>query len=290
MAHDVFISYSSQDKPVADAICAALEARRIRCWIAPRDVPAGVFYAAALVNAISRSRLMVLVFSSSSNNSLQVVREVERAASRALPIIPFRIEDTPLCESLEFLISGRHWLDALTPPLEKHIQELCESVERWLSNGAVADDSALLKQIRELSKRFYAEPLDDRIQTTARIAEIANKVKREPIKQLCRSEKRGERVAGFICLGVHLGAGIPACERTEITAILELGIRDKQSRVRFRALEASACDPGIARRLLKTYRWMAENDENAAIRELAVSLQGPLQAPQSDAGPGETQG
>jgi len=42
MAHDVFLSYSSQDKPIADAVCAALEAKKIRCWIAPRDVLAGV--------------------------------------------------------------------------------------------------------------------------------------------------------------------------------------------------------------------------------------------------------
>jgi hypothetical protein len=35
---NVFISYSSQDKPTADAACAALEAANIRCWIAPRDI------------------------------------------------------------------------------------------------------------------------------------------------------------------------------------------------------------------------------------------------------------
>ncbi|WP_423948599.1 toll/interleukin-1 receptor domain-containing protein, partial [Candidatus Binatus sp.] len=38
MAHDVFISHSARDKPYADAICAKLESRGIRCWIAPRDV------------------------------------------------------------------------------------------------------------------------------------------------------------------------------------------------------------------------------------------------------------
>jgi hypothetical protein len=30
MAHDVFISYSSKDKPTADAICAILESKEIR--------------------------------------------------------------------------------------------------------------------------------------------------------------------------------------------------------------------------------------------------------------------
>ena len=44
MAHDVFISHSSKDKPIADAICANLEGTGIRCWIAPRDIaPSEVF-------------------------------------------------------------------------------------------------------------------------------------------------------------------------------------------------------------------------------------------------------
>lgn len=45
MAHDIFISYSTQDKAVADAVCATLEKNKIRCWIAPRDVIPGMSYA-----------------------------------------------------------------------------------------------------------------------------------------------------------------------------------------------------------------------------------------------------
>ena len=52
VAHDVFISYSSQDKPVADAVCAGLEAAKIRCWIAPRDVRPGMDYASEIIEAI----------------------------------------------------------------------------------------------------------------------------------------------------------------------------------------------------------------------------------------------
>ena len=79
MAHDVFISYSSQDKVIADSVCATLESRKIRCWIAPRDVAPGQSWAAALVNAISSSRVFVLVFSEGSNKSMQVIREVGEA-------------------------------------------------------------------------------------------------------------------------------------------------------------------------------------------------------------------
>jgi hypothetical protein len=134
MAHDVFISYSSKDKPVADAACATLESNGVRCWIAPRDVAPGVAYAESLVNGLSNSRVMVLVFSANSNRSPQVLREVERAVSKGLPILPLRIEDVPMSQAMEYYISSQHWLDALTPPLERHLSRLCESVKALLSS------------------------------------------------------------------------------------------------------------------------------------------------------------
>jgi hypothetical protein len=138
MAHDVFISYSAEDKPTADAVCATLEARRIRCWIAPRDILPGVSYAEALIDAIGQSRLMVLVFSSHSNKSPHVMREVERAASNGIAILPLRIEDVTPSKSMGYFISRTHWLDALTPPLEKHLQQLADTVQLLLAKAGRA--------------------------------------------------------------------------------------------------------------------------------------------------------
>lgn len=102
MAHDVFISYCTRDKPTADAVCATLESRGVRCWIAPRDVLVGEQYAGALVRALRASQLIVLIFSSGANESEHVLREVERAASRGLPIIPLRIENVLPSEETMF--------------------------------------------------------------------------------------------------------------------------------------------------------------------------------------------
>jgi hypothetical protein len=132
-SHDVFISYSSKDKPTADAVCAILEQRGVRCWITPRDVLPGQEWAGSIIRAINGARAMVLIFSAASNASPQVLREVERAVHAGAPIIPFRIEDTPPSESLEYFISTPHWLDALTPPLEEHAIRLADSVKRLLS-------------------------------------------------------------------------------------------------------------------------------------------------------------
>ncbi len=132
MAHDVFISYSSQDKPIADAVCAGLEASGIRCWIAPRDVQPGLSFAGEIKRAIQRSKIMALIFSAHSNTSEQVLREVQLAANSRLHIVQFRIENVNPNDDLEYYLSAPHWLDAITPPVEMHIQQLETSLKALL--------------------------------------------------------------------------------------------------------------------------------------------------------------
>ena len=132
MGHDVFISYSSKDKAVGDAVCQALEGEGVRCWIAPRDILPGADWGEAIVDAISASRLMVMVFSSSANQSHQIKREVERAVHHGIPIIPLRIEEEAPSKSLEYFISTPHWLDALTPPMEAHLVRLAQTAKALL--------------------------------------------------------------------------------------------------------------------------------------------------------------
>jgi hypothetical protein len=132
MAHDIFISYSTKDKPTADTICAALEANGIRCWIAPRDILPGSDWGEAIIDAIHACRIMVLVFSGHSNDSSQIKREIERAVNAGIPVVPFRIEDVLPSKTLEYFISTQHWLDALTPPLEQHLQYLAATMRAML--------------------------------------------------------------------------------------------------------------------------------------------------------------
>jgi hypothetical protein len=124
----VFVSYSSKDRPAADAVLAALEASGARCWIAPRDIQPGRDWGESIVEAIEGSRVMVLVFSGNANASPQVRREVERAVNKGVTIVPFRIENVAPCKSLEYFISVGHWLDAYAAPLEPHLARLGSTV------------------------------------------------------------------------------------------------------------------------------------------------------------------
>jgi len=124
MPSDVFISHSLNDKATAEAVCAKLEAARVRCWIAPRDIRPGADWAESIIAALGSCKVMVLIFSSHADASSQVRREVQRAFERGLTVMPFRIEDVSPSASLEYYIGSVHWLDALTNPMERHIDKL----------------------------------------------------------------------------------------------------------------------------------------------------------------------
>jgi hypothetical protein len=133
MSQDVFVSYSARDKAVAEAVVAALEERRVRCWIAPRDVMPGVSWPHAITEAIKDSKALVVILSSDSVSSPQVVREVGFAADTGIPIIPFQIEHVePPAGDWSFAVGRLASVDATTPPLEQHIERLYLGVQGLL--------------------------------------------------------------------------------------------------------------------------------------------------------------
>ncbi|MBL8649453.1 MAG: toll/interleukin-1 receptor domain-containing protein [Sphingopyxis sp.] len=140
MAAEVFISYSSKDRTIANMVCALLEERGHRCWIAPRDILPGTEWGEAIVTGLKGAQVFVLVFSQHANTSPQILREVERAVHLGLPIIPFRIEDVVPERSLEYFMSVPHWLDALSPPVEDHIARLGDVVSQLVNGVTDARD------------------------------------------------------------------------------------------------------------------------------------------------------
>ncbi len=126
----VFVSHSSRDKVVADAICARLEQHGIRCWIAPRDIDPGRDYSNQIVEALEKSSVMVMVFSSGSNSSRHVKSEIDRAFGLGRIIVPFRVENVEPEKGLAYYLSKTHWLDAVTPPLAQHIDHLAVTIRK----------------------------------------------------------------------------------------------------------------------------------------------------------------
>jgi hypothetical protein len=128
----VFISHSSKDRPTADAICAHLESAGIECWIAPRDIEPGATWTRGIMQGLDACRVLILVFSEHANNSDHVQREVAKAFSSGLAVIPFRIEQALPNQSLAYFLDTVQWLNVSAPPLLEHLSTLTERVKKLL--------------------------------------------------------------------------------------------------------------------------------------------------------------
>jgi TolB-like protein len=178
---DVFISYATADKGAADAVCAALEGGGVTCWMAPRNVTPGVFYADAIVQAINSARILIVVLSANSADSQHVLREVERASAKRRPLVALRLDTTPLPTALEYFLSASHWLDASGTTIERALPSLLEAVQRLLGlqqkpavNAGLRED-ATLRAISSVAASSASMPMQRRtwLQIAAALVVVA---------------------------------------------------------------------------------------------------------------------
>lgn len=131
MKYDVFISYSSKDQKVAEGICGYLERYELRCFVAYRDIPKGVEFAAVIPSSIVNSAMMVAVFSQNFNTSKHVDREIKIASDNNKAILTYRITDDPFSDAKEYYLGNLNWIDAFPNPQE-NFGELYDNVCKLL--------------------------------------------------------------------------------------------------------------------------------------------------------------
>lgn len=127
----VFISYATEQKETAERVCTFLEAGGKKCWIAPRNILAGSNYGEEIIKGIEGSDLFVVLFDAAANASQHVLREVERAVSKRLPIVVYRLDNTVPSKSMEYFLRSIQWLDARVIS-EQSLEALEDALERQL--------------------------------------------------------------------------------------------------------------------------------------------------------------
>jgi serine/threonine protein kinase len=141
LPHAVFISYSSEDKVTADALCAALEAENVSCWIAPRDVAGGRPYSGQITQAIRESRVLLLILTGASNRSKHVLREVERAAHCQNHLLTFRVEPIAPGDDLAYFLGADQWVDGFRPlPPSQHFPALVQHTRKLLQSSVAEQE------------------------------------------------------------------------------------------------------------------------------------------------------
>ena len=160
MDFDVFISYHTKSSlHITEAVCNALENKRIKCWYAPRNIAGN--YARSIVEAIGTCKIFLLILNKEASYSEDVLNEINLAVERVrkgenISIIPFHISEEDISLDAKYYLSRIHWVDAINPPMEKRITELVSRISYILnknidSNFEMSKDEPNLKSNYPLS-------------------------------------------------------------------------------------------------------------------------------------------
>ena len=132
MAHDTFITSAPEDQAIASAACTSLEAAGIKCWLASRNAGKKKDRKKATERAISAAKVMVIIFSGSSNKATDLAGELNMAINQDLSIIPLRIDLAEPEGVMQYYLADTHWFDLANPPREEQLSVLIETVRAAL--------------------------------------------------------------------------------------------------------------------------------------------------------------
>lgn len=183
MDHDVFISFSSKDRAIADRILLNLERVGIRCWISSRDIKAGEDYQDSIISALESSKLVLLVFSSNANESSEVKKELANASAQGLPIIPLRIENVLAKGGMKYQLMSRQHLD-LFPNWNESIRRVAKAVQHLLHEQAERRSAQSAAAVAVPTAHRSAEPPEASPRSSSTIG-AANLSDRD-LEQVCR--------------------------------------------------------------------------------------------------------
>lgn len=110
MSKQVFISYSTKDT-IPGLFCECIELHGIECWMAPRDILAGIPYARSIIEGIKTCNIFLVFISCNSIKSEDVLNELDNAHGLHKTIIPIFLEDIELSEELCYYLKRKQWID-----------------------------------------------------------------------------------------------------------------------------------------------------------------------------------
>lgn len=159
----IFISHSSKDATFATKVCERLEEKGEKCFIAPRNIRIGHEYAEEIINGIDHSKFMILLMSEAANQSPHVLREVERAVSKSIPIIVYKLEEVVLSRSMEYFLMTHQWIDAKAgediTSLVDSVLEFEEKLESNTDTKKIKSADVLQEEKRESKRKKSILPI-----------------------------------------------------------------------------------------------------------------------------------
>lgn len=213
--YDVFISYSSKDAKVINALCHYLEERNLRCFVAYRDVPYGQDWGPYIIKGIKDAKVLVYVHTKSSNKSKETTREINLACKYECEIIPFKIDSIEYIEAKEYRLTDVNWLDAFPGDPSNYFKRLYEKLEKHFPERTAEDRLRIQQELKEREEKRKAED-EERNQQRR---EERNRYWEETLRPLFRKIGKWFLITLAVIAGAVAGTWcIKNCEGTTETA------------------------------------------------------------------------
>ena len=154
MQPTAFISHASSDSAQATRLTSLLEQHGVRCWVAPRDVTPGQPYADEIVHGIEGCAAFVLLATSASLASRNVLNELEQAHRSARVIYTVMVNQPKLPGDVSYYVARLHWLQTDGTDFENvadRLADVMKGVRRW---EAVASPPSLTRSLRNMLPAF----------------------------------------------------------------------------------------------------------------------------------------
>jgi hypothetical protein len=190
-SRDLFVSYATSDaREIAENVVIDLERRGLKCWIAPRDIPAGTrSWAAEIVRSIRDNDNFLLLLSEAANASEEIEKELSEAARHRKTVFVIRLSDIEPSDGLGYHLNRVQWRD-LFRNREDVLNEIAGRVIA-LQEAKLAADAA-----RPVGPVAAALDFSRRTQPAAAAAAAAPLPKRPPMALLAAG------VAGLAAVGL----------------------------------------------------------------------------------------
>ena len=133
---DVFISFATRDRKVAERLLSFFEAEAVSCFFAPRDLEGGSQWHEGLYSAIADCRTVVLLLSASSSRSQHVLREIDIAVEQRKPVLPIRIDRVSPSGGLGYLLRPFQFMQATKALDDLELRSLLVAARRLLGVSA----------------------------------------------------------------------------------------------------------------------------------------------------------
>ena len=148
----IFLSYSRRDSELVNRLYDDLQAWGVDVWMDRNAIEAGSLWRTSIVEGIQSCRVFLLVVSAASQKSRNVAKEVSLAESNGKPILPLKVDTSPIHPDFSYSLAGIQFIDMPQKGYDHSFLELVNVIQQLLLTHPEQGE----RPMQELSRKAFS--------------------------------------------------------------------------------------------------------------------------------------